>query len=210
MKYQYSEKIIIDKRKLDLLLRIGCPKETISQLLFTGEYASTGDSMIDDNLDSLIDFKKFDNWGGARSNSGRKSKENNQVDNQVDNHLENQDSNQVGDTDNDTDIDKYINSNISKSSKIKRPTLEEIKAYCIERNNTVDPEKFFNYYQSNGWKVGRNAMKDWMACVRTWEKSSFDKPKLSKQEQINKNTKSVYEQVMQEAIKKEMENGRIK
>ena len=66
-----------------------------------------------------------------------------------------------------------------KESKVKvlpTPSLLEIKDYCIERNNKVSPEKFFDYYTSNGWKVGRNSMKDWRAAVRNWEKSSFDKP----------------------------------
>ena len=52
----------------------------------------------------------------------------------------------------------------------KRPTLEEVKAYCSERGNKVDPERWFDYYTSNGWKVGKNPMKDWKAAVRTWER----------------------------------------
>lgn len=56
------------------------------------------------------------------------------------------------------------------------PDLTEIQAYCSERKNNVDSEKFFNHYESNGWKVGKNKMKDWKACVRTWEKSEFNKP----------------------------------
>ena len=53
----------------------------------------------------------------------------------------------------------------------QKPTLEEVKAYCLERNNNVNPEKWFNYYSANGWKVGKNPMKDWKAAVRTWEKN---------------------------------------
>ncbi len=54
------------------------------------------------------------------------------------------------------------------------PSLEEITEYCQERNNAILPEKFFDYYQSNGWKVGKNPMKDWKAAIRTWERSSFN------------------------------------
>lgn len=55
--------------------------------------------------------------------------------------------------------------------RFKKPTIDEIRAYCQERKNAVDPEKFWNYYESNGWKVGKNPMKDWRACIRgTWEK----------------------------------------
>ena len=56
----------------------------------------------------------------------------------------------------------------------KKPTLEEVEAYCRERNNNVDAQRFIDYYTANGWKVGRNPMKDWKATVRTWERK--DKP----------------------------------
>jgi hypothetical protein len=55
------------------------------------------------------------------------------------------------------------------------PSLQDIQNYCKERNNSVNAEKWLNFYQSNGWKVGKNSMKDWKAAVRTWEGSSFDK-----------------------------------
>ena len=51
-----------------------------------------------------------------------------------------------------------------------KPTLEEVKEYCRSRNNNVDPERFYDFYESNGWKVGKNPMRDWKAAVRTWEK----------------------------------------
>lgn len=54
-------------------------------------------------------------------------------------------------------------------SRFVKPTLEEITAYCKERGNSVNPQRFLDYYNSNGWKVGRNPMKDWKAAVRTWE-----------------------------------------
>lgn len=52
------------------------------------------------------------------------------------------------------------------------PKIEEIKKYCNERNNKINPLQFYDYYQSNGWMVGRNKMKDWKAAVRTWEQKS--------------------------------------
>ena len=51
------------------------------------------------------------------------------------------------------------------------PSLEEVTAYCNERHNNVDPQTFMDFYESKGWMVGKNKMKDWKACVRTWEKS---------------------------------------
>ena len=49
------------------------------------------------------------------------------------------------------------------------PTVDEVKAYCQERNNKVDPQKFVDFYECKGWMVGKNHMKDWKAAVRSWE-----------------------------------------
>jgi hypothetical protein len=62
-----------------------------------------------------------------------------------------------------------------ESSKSVRASLEDVQRYCRERENRVDPQRFFDYYTSNGWKVGRNPMKDWKAAVRTWERNDNDK-----------------------------------
>ncbi len=51
------------------------------------------------------------------------------------------------------------------------PTLEEVEAYCRERDNNIDAEAFLDFYESKGWMIGKNHMKDWKAAVRTWEKS---------------------------------------
>ena len=48
------------------------------------------------------------------------------------------------------------------------PTVEEVRAYAAQRGDFLDPEAFLDYYTANGWKVGRNPMKDWKAAVRTW------------------------------------------
>ena len=56
------------------------------------------------------------------------------------------------------------------SGRFAPPSVDEVREYCAERQNKVDPEAFVSFYDSNGWKVGRNAMKDWKAAVRTWEK----------------------------------------
>lgn len=53
-----------------------------------------------------------------------------------------------------------------------KPNIEQIRLYCEERENTINPEAFFDFYESKGWMVGRNKMKDWQAAVRTWEKTS--------------------------------------
>lgn len=62
-----------------------------------------------------------------------------------------------------------------RASRFTPPTVEEVRAYCEERGSAVDPERFVDYYSSNGWKVGRNSMRDWKAAVRTWERDDRKK-----------------------------------
>lgn len=79
---------------------------------------------------------------------------------------------------NGTDIDKERDTDREGDNKSNKgryrftpPSLDEVKDYCKERGNKVDAERWFDYYTSNGWKVGKNTMKDWKAAVRTWERS---------------------------------------
>ena len=85
------------------------------------------------------------------------------------------------DTEKEIDIekDKEIEKEDSKPQKrFTKPTLEEVQAYCQERNNNVDAQKWYDYYSANGWKVGRSKMVDWKAAIRTWERGdSNGKPK---------------------------------
>src|SRR6516225_9026980 len=60
--------------------------------------------------------------------------------------------------------------------KFVRPALTEIRSYCEARHNRVDPEKFSSFYKANGWKVGKNPMRDWKAAVRYWERNEVSKP----------------------------------
>lgn len=95
---------------------------------------------------------------------------------------------------------KEINNNklLFTKKKFKKPTLDEVQQYCSERKNNISAEKFIDYYESNGWKVGRNSMKDWKATVRNWEKNQQEK-------QNNVKTyKSNYE-ISQEALRKARE-----
>ena len=65
----------------------------------------------------------------------------------------------------------------SKENKrivFKPPTPEEVRAYCQERGNGVDADRFVDYYTARGWKVGKDTMKDWKAAVRTWERSGYN------------------------------------
>ena len=84
----------------------------------------------------------------------------------------------------DKDKDKDIVKAKAKVKRFAKPTIEELVDYCNERNNDVDAEKFYDYYSSNGWKVGKNAMKDWKASVRTWEKNTTQTQKVSQPKQV--------------------------
>lgn len=64
----------------------------------------------------------------------------------------------------------------SRSKRFVPPTVEEVASYCFERMSKVDPQRFVDYYTSNGWMVGKNKMKDWKAAVRTWEQKENAKP----------------------------------
>lgn len=66
--------------------------------------------------------------------------------------------------------------NNRESVRFAHPTLAEVSEYCKERGNSVDPQRFIDYYESNGWKVGRNPMKDWKAAVRNWERGESRRP----------------------------------
>ena len=56
-----------------------------------------------------------------------------------------------------------------KPQRMEKPTIEEIKEYCREKNYKINAESFFNYYESNGWKIGgKTAMKNWRAAVQSW------------------------------------------
>ena len=57
-----------------------------------------------------------------------------------------------------------------KRKRFTPPTVEEVAAYCGERNNRIDPQTFVDFYESKGWVVGKSKMKDWKAAIRTWEK----------------------------------------
>ena len=102
-----------------------------------------------------------------------------------------------------------------KNKKFIKPTIQEIKDYCFERKNNVDVNKFFNYYEANGWKVGKNAMKDWKACVRTWEGNDYNKPQISqpkqsfmtKQQIQEQRDKDIYARLIQQHEEEELNNA---
>ena len=67
--------------------------------------------------------------------------------------------------------DSYPPYPLSGGRRFVPPSVDDVRAYCQERGNSVDPEAFVDFYASKGWLVGKAKMKDWRAAVRTWEKS---------------------------------------
>lgn len=96
----------------------------------------------------------------------------------------------------DENVQTKINllNNPSTNNKFKKPLLEEVQQYCNERNNNINAEQFIDYYEANGWKVGKNPMKDWKAAIRTWEKRNGGNNNASNTRQPNKSNGSKYSQ----------------
>lgn len=98
---------------------------------------------------------------------------------------------------------KYDN-NISKDiecnkGKFHKPTIEDVEEYCRERGNTIDAEEFFNFYESKGWVIGKSPMKDWKACIRTWERNKRQSPSAptpQRKKSVLDNNMEVAEQLM--------------
>ena len=77
------------------------------------------------------------------------------------------------------DNNTIVNNNTTYSNK--KPSVEEIKQYCLQRNNRIDAEQFFDFYESKNWYVGKNKMKNWQAAIRTWEKRKTKTSKIDAQ-----------------------------
>jgi len=94
------------------------------------------------------------------------------------------------DSDSDINLDSDLDSNIiikSKSAKhnFKKPQKEEFAEYCKEINYSCDYHKFYDYYQSKDWMIGKTRMKDWKAAVRNWQRNDGEKnPGLRKSAEI--------------------------
>ena len=85
----------------------------------------------------------------------------------------------------DKEIDNKCASTKQKRKRFVKPTISDIEQYCSEKNISINAQQFIDYYESNGWKVGRNSMKDWQATVRRWASNNYGKKKSSKDNAIN-------------------------
>lgn len=94
-----------------------------------------------------------------------------------------------------------------KRNVFQPPTVEEVEEYCRERNNSVSAEKFIDHYTSNGWKVGKNPMKDWKAAVRTWEKSEYESKPADPVRESSFNTDDFFEKALAKSREEMLKNA---
>lgn len=71
-----------------------------------------------------------------------------------------------------------------ENKRFVKPTVEEVQEYCKERNNTINAQHFVDFYESKGWKIGKDSMKDWKAAIRTWEQRAGPKPQEFPEEKL--------------------------
>ncbi len=72
-----------------------------------------------------------------------------------------------------------------KAKKFVKPTKRDVWDFFVENHNDSEAEGFYNYYESNGWRVGKNPMKDWKAAARNWMKNNFNKPTTKGRQQVD-------------------------
>ena len=134
---------------------------------------------------TIVDYSR----PGDNDNEGENDNENENVN----------DNEGEGENDNENDINNRIGARGEHSSpsppqkRFKKPSLEAVKTYCNERGNVISAEKFYEYYESNGWKVGRTKMKDWKAAIRKWELTEYDdRSKTSTEPELTKGEDGFY------------------
>lgn len=129
--------------------------------------------LVYEGNDDLIRISNFENMVGSETNGAKRIREwrerknllqcNSDVTQEIDIEI-----------DKDKDIKKEnnnINVILKEKKRFVKPSIEEIKQYCSERNNGIDAEIFYDFYESKGWKIGATPMKDWKASVRNWERN---------------------------------------
>ena len=135
------------------------------------DFAAIAFELIKPNLDSSRRKAENGKIGGSKKQNSSKTKANYNQD-KVESNKENEKENKK-EKEKEIEIEKDI---IDKRKRFTPPTVEEVQSYCIERRNTVDAERFVDFYSAKGWKVGNQPMKDWRAAVRTWEKREEQSP----------------------------------
>ena len=153
----------------------------LKELYYFGVIKLDGETLYQPRM--VRDGEKSDKKGiagriGMRSRWSNKNTCYNKTDNKTDNKSDNKNITGTANANEYNIVDKEgVKGENKKAEKFIPPTVEEVAAYCNERNNAVDPELFVDHYEANGWVQGssRKKIKDWKACVRTWEKNGINR-----------------------------------
>jgi hypothetical protein len=148
-------------------LSIKMVRTALEHLIMTGEVISErqGKGKGQNRIITVLNYDSYQITGKQEANEGQiKGKQGANKGQQYKNNKE------------DKNYKEEKNNREGKSRAFTAPSIEDISQYCRERNNGVDPQTFFDFYESKGWMVGKNKMKDWKAAVRTWEKREREKP----------------------------------
>lgn len=176
MQYQKNIKIIIDKRKLDVLDRIGCPDEKIISMIKTGTFEPTGDKLIDETLECLVDIREFDNWGGRRQGAGRPRK--NQDENQLDIQDGNQDANQLEDKDIVLDNNIYNTYSRPVDNVDNFPKTKEKTVKIIEGQFFLD-DSIPEYKESTQGMTEKEMLKLWQWIMDRYKGRTLSMSKIN-------------------------------
>ena len=121
-------------------------------------------------------IKKYDTAIEQRKEAGKKSAEKRKRNSTTVNERTRACTDSVSESDSVSDSvsTKVDEESKKKTSRFLKPTIQQLQDFISEKKYSVNTETFFNYYEANGWKVGKNSMKDWKAAIRTWQ--SKEKP----------------------------------
>nr|DAV02687.1 MAG TPA: Replication initiator A family protein [Caudoviricetes sp.] len=167
-KYQQSE-------ALKVLDKIGIVKSVVKGIpakrFFKIDVEELAKQIVNISPSSCKEIGKLDGEKVETKNNNRKliNNSNNKIN-----------KNNIGDS-NAPQSENSVKSDKPKRKKFVIPTVEDVQAYCDERGNNIDAQHFIDYYSARGWMLVKSHIKDWKACVRTWERNDSFKPKQEKQ-----------------------------
>ena len=189
----------------DMLSRItGHQVGTIKQALTIFKDLGLID-VLDNGAIYMLDIQNF--IGKGSSEADRKREYRQRIEDERTNVQTNIRQISTRDRDRDRDRDIYVVDKPQQTrTRFTPPTLEEVKAYCIERNNNIDAEYFIDFQEARGWVLSNGKkMKDWKATIRTWEKNNFNR------KPVNKNSKedaiNVVKELMDEYANEQFEDN---
>ena len=187
----------------DMLSRItGHQVGTIKQALTIFKDLGLID-VLDNGAIYMLDIQNFIGKGSSEADRKREYRQ------RIEDERTNVQTNirQISTRDRDRDRDIYVVDKPQQTrTRFTPPTLEEVKAYCIERNNNIDAEYFIDFQEARGWVLSNGKkMKDWKATIRTWEKNNFNR------KPVNKNSKedaiNVVKELMDEYANEQFEDN---